>query len=111
MKKMITKLIHKVKKIKVKVMIKASLAGAAAAYCMLPTTVFASGAVTSKINNITDLVSGIITAAGTIVLFWGVFDFAMAYQQHDSSQQTQSLKKVVAGIIMAVAPTIVNLLK
>ena len=110
MRKMITKLIHKVKKIKVKVMTKVSLAGVAA-YCMLPTTVSASSAVTGKINNITDLVSGIITAAGTIVLFWGVFDFAMAYQQHDSSQQTLSLKKVVAGIIMAVAPTIVNLLK
>ncbi len=73
--------------------------------------VFAADAVTAKIGNIESLVSGIITAAGAIVLLWGVFEFASAYQSHDTSQQTQSLKKVVSGLIMVAAPTIVGLLK
>ena len=33
--------------------------------------VFAADAVTAKIGNIESLVSGIITAAGAIVLLWG----------------------------------------
>lgn len=53
----------------------------------------------------------IITAAGAIVLAWGVFEFASAYQSRDTAQQTDSLKKVVAGILMCLAPTIINLLK
>lgn len=73
--------------------------------------VFAADAVTAKIGNIESLVSGIITAAGAIVLLWGIFEFASAYQSHDTSQQTQSLKKVVSGLIMVAAPTIVGLLK
>ena len=53
---------------------------------------------------------GIITAAGAIVLAWGVFDFAAGYQAHDTSQQTQSLKKVVAGILMLLAQSVVDML-
>ena len=57
------------------------------------------------------LILGIITAAGVIVLAWGIFEFASAYQSRDTAQQTDSLKKVVSGIIMVAAPTIINLLK
>ena len=32
------------------------------------------------------------------------------YQAHDTSQQTQSLKKVVAGILMLLAQSVVNML-
>ena len=71
----------------------------------------AAEAVTSKINSLYDIVLGIITAAGVIVLAWGIFEFASAYQSRDTAQQTDSLKKVVSGIIMVAAPTIINLLK
>ena len=73
--------------------------------------VMAAEAVTSKINSLYDIVLGIITAAGVIVLAWGIFEFASAYQSRDTAQQTDSLKKVVSGIIMVAAPTIINLLK
>lgn len=67
--------------------------------------------VTAKINSLYELVLNIITAAGVIVLAWGIFEFATAYQQHDTSQQTMSLKKVISGLLMIGAPTIINLLK
>ena len=74
--------------------------------------VFASsGAITGKINNLYSLVLGIIKAAGAIVLAWGVFEFADGYQSHDSSQQTQSLKKVISGILMCGASTVISLVK
>jgi len=73
--------------------------------------VYATDAVTAKINNIYTLVVGIIGAAGAIILAWGVFEFATAYQHHDSSQQTMALKKVVAGILCCSASALIALLK
>ena len=70
-----------------------------------------SSAITGKINNLYDLVLGIIKAAGAIVLAWGVFEFAAGYQSHDSAQQTQSLKKVISGILMCGASTVISLVK
>ena len=67
--------------------------------------------ITNKINNLYDLVLGIIKAAGAIVLAWGVFEFAAGYQSHDSAQQTQSLKKVISGILMCGASTVISLVK
>lgn len=71
----------------------------------------AAAQVTGKINVIYDIVIAIVQAAGAVVLAWGIFEFATAYQSHDSSQQTQSLKRVVAGILMVMAGIIVNALK
>lgn len=70
-----------------------------------------SSAITGKINNLYNLVLGIIKAAGAIVLAWGVFEFAAGYQSHDSAQQTQSLKKVISGILMCGASTVIALVK
>lgn len=74
-------------------------------------TASATSVVTAKLGSLNDLVLGIVTAAGVIVLAWGIFEFATAYQSHDTSQQTMSLKKVVSGIIMVAAPQIIALLK
>lgn len=78
---------------------------------MAPMNAFAAAQVQGKINNLYSIGTTIITAAGAIVLAWGVFEFASAYQSRDTAQQTDSLKKVVAGILMCLAPTIINLLK
>ena len=74
-------------------------------------TASATAVVTQKLGSLNELVLGIVTAAGVIVLAWGIFEFATAYQSHDTSQQTMSLKKVVSGIIMVAAPQIIALLK
>ena len=78
---------------------------------LMPMNAFAAAQVQGKINNLYSIVTTIITAAGAIVLAWGVFEFSSAYQSRDTAQQTDSLKKVVAGILMCLAPTIINLLK
>ncbi len=78
---------------------------------MTPASVYATSEVVSKINSLQELVMNIITAAGVIVLAWGIFEFATAYQSHDTSQQTASLKKVISGLIMVFASQIVNMLK
>ena len=78
---------------------------------LFASTASATAVVTQKLGSLNELVLGIVTAAGVIVLAWGIFEFATAYQSHDTSQQTMSLKKVVSGIIMVAAPQIIALLK
>lgn len=80
----------------------------------LPVTAYAANAnvtaVTKKIDNLYTLVVGIITAAGMIVLAWGVFEFAAGYQSHDTPTQTAALKKVISGLLMVLAKTVISLL-
>lgn len=74
--------------------------------------VYAAGSasdITGKIDALKALVLGIVQSAGAIVLLWGIFEFASAYQSHDTTQQTASLKKVISGILMVAAGTIVSI--
>lgn len=71
--------------------------------------VFATAEVVANINIIYTLVSGIIGAIGAITLLYGIFEWASAYQQHDSSQMTVGLKKIVSGLIMVAATAIIAL--
>ena len=50
----------------------------------------AVGEVQGRLNLIWNLVMGIMTAAGAIVLAWGIFEFAAAYQHHDTSGRTSA---------------------
>jgi Na+/melibiose symporter-like transporter len=88
-----------------------TIALAAAFIAAYTRPVSAASEITGKINSIYDLVLGIVTAVGGIVLVWGIFDFATGYQQHDSAQQTASVKKIVAGIIMCAAGALVAILR
>ena len=100
----------KVREKKKKLIPKGTALGMAMAM-MYASTASATAVVTQKLGSLNELVLGIVTAAGVIVLAWGIFEFATAYQSHDTSQQTMSLKKVVSGIIMVAAPQIIALLK
>ena len=59
--------------------------------------------IVSAIDNITKISVTIISAIGIVVALYGVFEFATAWGQHDSSQQTAAIKKIVAGLIMIFA--------
>jgi hypothetical protein len=78
---------------------------------LLVQPVLASDEVTAKIGNIETLVVSIIAAFGTIILAWGAFDFFSAYQHSDTAQQTQALRRVVAGLGMCAISGILALLK
>ena len=62
--------------------------------------------IASSIDRITTISVTIISAIGIVVALYGVFEFAPAWGQHDSSQQTAAIKKIVAGLIMIFAGAI-----
>ncbi|MCD7957415.1 MAG: hypothetical protein LUG93_17050 [Lachnospiraceae bacterium] len=72
-------------------------------------TAYASDVV-SQINSLSTFVLSIIQAAGVIVTAWGVFEFANGYQSHDGTQQTSALKRIIAGLIMVGAGTLMSML-
>ena len=70
----------------------------------------AVGEVQGRLNLIWNLVIGIMTAAGAIVLAWGIFEFAVACQHHDTAGRTSALKKVISGIIMILGELVFQML-
>ena len=60
--------------------------------------------VTNGINVIKDLVLGCVGGVG------GLLDFGTGYSAHDTTQQSQAIKKVIGGLIMIAVPAILKLL-
>ncbi len=66
--------------------------------------------VTDGIDVIKDLVLGCVGGVGVIFLAWGLLDFGTGYSAHDTTQQSQAIKKVIGGLIMIAVPAILKLL-
>lgn len=66
--------------------------------------------VTDGIGVIKDLVLGCVGGVGVIFLAWGLLDFGTGYSAHDTTQQSQAIKKVIGGLIMIAVPAILKLL-
>lgn len=66
--------------------------------------------VVSPINNLKGLFTKIIAAVGGIILLKGIFEAASAYNQGDNSGMAQALKGVAAGLIMAMAGTVLTIM-
>lgn len=74
---------------------------------VLSVPVFATE-ITASINKLYSLISSIVVAIGAIVLLWGVFDFATAWQDHNTPQMTSGIKKVVSGLLMVFASAVIT---
>ena len=59
---------------------------------------------------IKDLVLGCVGGVGVIFLAWGLLDFGTGYSAHDTTQQSQAIKKVIGGLVMIAVPAILKLL-
>ena len=66
--------------------------------------------VTDGIDVIKDLVLGCVGGVGVIFLAWGLLDFGTAYAAHETTQQSQAIKKVIGGLVMIAVPAILKLL-
>ena len=66
--------------------------------------------VTNGIKVIKDLVLGCVGGVGVIFFAWGLLDFGTGSSAHDTTQQSQAIKKVIGGLIMIAVPAILKLL-
>lgn len=56
------------------------------------------------IVSFTDIICGIVTAIGVIIVIWGVVQVGMSIPSHESSQRVQGFLAVAGGVVIAVAP-------
>lgn len=66
--------------------------------------------ITNGIDTIKTIVLACVGGVGVVFLAWGLLDFGTAYSAHDTTQQSQAIKKVIGGLIMVAVPSILTLL-
>ena len=64
-------------------------------------------AVSQTMGNFQAMIVALISSFGSIILLWGVFEFGTAIQSPNGTEQTQGFKRIVGGLVMTIAPSIV----
>lgn len=64
-------------------------------------------AVSQTMGNFQAMIVALISSFGSIILLWGVFEFGTAIQSPNGTDQTQGFKRIVGGLVMTIAPSIV----
>lgn len=64
-------------------------------------------AVSQTMGNFQAMMVALISSFGSIILLWGVFEFGTAIQSPNGTEQTQGFKRIVGGLVMTIAPSIV----
>lgn len=57
-----------------------------------------------------DLVSSFVSAVGIIITLWGVFEWGNSMQSGDGSAQSMAFRRIGGGLVMLLAPQILNIL-
>ena len=75
---------------------------------MLP--VLAASEAETAINNMSNIVFGIIRAVGIMLAGWGLVQVGMSFQSHDPSQRSNGFLTLAGGVIITFAKEILNLI-
>jgi len=76
------------------------------AVCMIP--VLADSEAETAINNMSNIIFGIIRAVGVILAGWGLVQVGMSFQSHDPSQRSQGFLCLAGGLIIVFAKSILT---
>lgn len=72
------------------------------------TMVYADGDPLTVINNLSNLIFGLIRAVGIILTGMGIMQFGLALKSHDPSQRANSFLTIVGGVVIAFSKEILN---
>jgi hypothetical protein len=62
----------------------------------------------TAINNMSNIIFGIIRAIGVILSGWGLVQVGMSFQSHDPSQRSQGFLCLAGGLIIVFAKSILQ---
>lgn len=75
--------------------------------------VFAAGDGATVIENgfatLLDIVKALVSAIGTIVLLWGLFEWGTSLQSPNGAEQSSAFKRIGGGLVMILAPQLIGL--
>ena len=74
--------------------------------------VFAAGEdiVNSAFDVIYNLIAAVVSSIGTILLLWGVFEWAQSLNVQDGGAQSMAFKRIAAGLIATIGPQLIPLI-
>ena len=70
--------------------------------------VLAESEAETAINNMSNIIFGIIRAIGVILSGWGLVQVGMSFQSHDPSQRSQGFLCLAGGLIIVFAKSILT---
>lgn len=76
----------------------------------LPAFCFAAVDPVATINNAKTLLVSIVSSIGMIVAIYGIYQLGMAWQREDASGRSHGINGLIAGIIIAGTPWLLNYL-
>lgn len=83
---------------------------AAGAIGLLPTTALAGPDALTAIDNLKNLMLSIISAAGVILVIWGIVQVAMGFKSQDGTQKAHGVLFLVGGLLIASVGTVLTVL-
>lgn len=69
---------------------------------------FADSEAEEAIDNLSEIIFGIIQAVGVIIAGWGVVQVGLSFQSHDPSQRSQGFLCLAGGLIVTFAKSILE---
>lgn len=69
-----------------------------------------TGAITSSFKSIYNIIAAIVTSIGQLYLLWGVFEWATSLNAQDGTTQSMAFKRIAAGLVACMAPTIITMI-
>ena len=73
-------------------------------------TVFADTDPIAVVNNLSDLIFGLIRAIGLIMLGFGIVQVGLSLKSHDPSQRANGFLTLCGGVVIAFAKEILNII-
>ena len=66
--------------------------------------------ITSGFNSLYEIVAAIVSSIGQLLLLWGVFEWATAFNSQDGTMQSMAFKRIASGLVACLAPQIVTVI-
>ena len=82
-------------------------------FLLMAVPVFADGdgaaVIQSGFVTLLDIVKALVSAIGTIVLLWGLFEWGTSLQSPNGAEQASAFKRIGGGLVMILAPQLITL--
>lgn len=82
---------------------------------MASTVAAASGSgediISSGFDAIYTIIAAIVSAVGSLLLLWGVFEWAQSLNTQDGAAQSMAFKRIAAGLVAILAPQLIPIIQ
>ena len=78
----------------------------------MPDYAAGSGAsiVTNGFNQIYTIIAALVSSIGTLLLLWGLFEWAQSLNTQDGGAQSMAFKRIASGLVATLGPKLVPII-